>query len=160
MNLQSKSTTHPIGNSKRRILLVDDDASVREMLMRVLVGEGYLVLPAASGLEGLKIAAGTQIDLVLLDLNMPGQNGWDTFERLTAENPLSPVIIITARSNQLFTALASGVGALLEKPLDFPNLLQAIANLLAESEEQRLARMAGKPGEFHYLPSPQRGSQS
>ena len=65
-----------------------------------------------------------------------------------------PVIIITARSNQLFTALASGVGALLEKPLDFPNLLQAIANLLAESEEQRLARMAGKPAEFHYLPWP------
>lgn len=160
MNRQSEASTNTVANSKERILLVDDDSSVREMLTRVLVGEGYLVLPAASGEEGLKIAAGTHIDLVLLDLNMPGQNGWDTFERLTADNPLVPVIIITARSNQLFTALASGVGALLEKPLDFPNLLQAIANLLAESEEQRLARIAGRPAEFHYLPSPQRDSQS
>ena len=160
MNRQSKATTNTVAKPKARILLMDDDSSVREMLMRVLVGEGYLVLPAASGVEGLKIAAATQIDLVLLDLNMPGQSGWDTFEELTAENPLVPVIIITARSNQLFTALASGVGALLEKPLDFPNLLQAIANLLAESEEQRLARMAGKPSEFHYLPSPQHGGQS
>jgi DNA-binding response OmpR family regulator len=160
MNRQSKSTTDTVANQKKRILLVDDDSSVRQMLMRVLVGEGYLVLPAASGLEGLKIASRTQIDLVLLDLNMPGQSGWETFEGLMAENSSVPVIIITARPNQLFTALASGVGALLEKPLDFPNLLQAVANLLAESEEQRLARMAGKPAEFHYLPSPQRGSQS
>jgi len=160
MNRPAKATTNTAAKPQARILLVDDDASVREMLMRVLVGEGYLVLPAANGLEGLKIAAGTHIDLVLLDLNMPGQSGWDTFERLTAENPLVPVIIITARSNQLFTALASGVGALLEKPLDFPSLLQAIVHLLAESEEQRLARMAGKPAEFHYLPSPHRGSPS
>ena len=159
MNRPAKATTNAAAKPQARILLVDDDASVREMLMRVLVGEGYLVLPAANGVEGLKIAAATQIDLVLLDLNMPGQSGWDIFERLTADNPLIPVIIITARSNQLFTALASGVGALLEKPLDFPNLLQAIANLLAESEEQRLARMAGKPAEFHYLPSPQRGTK-
>src|SRR5216117_9205 len=76
---------------KNRILVVDDDPSVREMLTRVLVGEDYLVLPAASGPEALKIASATQIDLVLLDLNMPGQSGWDTFERLTAEDPLIPV---------------------------------------------------------------------
>src|SRR5216117_1689385 len=140
---------------KNRILVVDDDPSVREMLTRVLVGEDYLVLPAASGPEALKIASATQIDLVLLDLNMPGQSGWDTFERLTAEDPLIPVIIITARSNQLFAALASGVGALLEKPLDFPKLLQTISNLLAEPAESRLARMAGRSAEFHYLPAQQ-----
>ena len=132
---------------------MDDDPSVREMLTRVLVGEEYLVMPAASGPDALRVAAATEVDLVLLDLNMPGQNGWDTFERLTASNPLLPVIIITARSNQLFAALASGVGALLEKPLDFPKLLQTIRHLLTESAESRLARMAGKPAEFHYLPA-------
>jgi len=139
--------------AKNRILVVDDDASVREMLTRVLAGEGYLVWAVADGTAALEIAAAEKVDLVLLDLNLPGRSGWDTFERLTAENPLLAVIIITARSNQLFTALGAGVGALLEKPLDFPKLLQTISRLLAEPAESRLARMAGCPADFHHLPA-------
>lgn len=137
--------------AKNRILVVDDDSTVREMLTRVLVGEGYLAWAAANGTTALEIAAAAKVDLVLLDLNMPGKSGWDTFERLMAENPLLAVIIITARSNQLFTALGAGVGALLEKPLDFPKLLQTISRLLAEPAESRLARMAGNPADFHYV---------
>ncbi len=133
------------------ILLVDDDPSIRQMLGRVLTGEGYSVLFAANGAEALGIAAVNHVDLVLLDLNMPVRNGWDTFERLTAENPFLAVIIITARSNQLFTAAGAGVGALLEKPLDFPTLLHTVSTLLAESAETRLARLAGKRARFHYL---------
>lgn len=144
--------------SKKRILVVDDDPSVREMLTRVLLGEGYLALSASDGAEALEIVGGASVDLVLLDLNMPVKNGWDTFERLTAENPLLPIIVITARPNQLFTALGSGVGALLEKPLDFPKLLQTISALFAESAESRLARMTGKAAEFHYLPACQKES--
>ncbi|MGD1089632.1 MAG: response regulator [Verrucomicrobiota bacterium] len=136
---------------KNRILVVDDDTSVRQMLTRVLVGEGYLVWAAADGTTALEIAAAEKIDLVLLDLNLPGKNGWDTFERLSTENPSLAVIIITARSNQLFTATGAGVGALLEKPLDFPILLQTIRRLLAEPVESRLARMAGKPADLHYV---------
>ena len=98
------------------------------------------------------MGAETLFDLVLLDLNMPGKSGWDTFERLTTENPLLAIIIITARPNQLFTAVGAGVGALLEKPLDFPKLLETVTRLLAEPEESRLERIAGKPAEFHYLP--------
>src|SRR5690349_10678681 len=102
---------------KPKLLLVDDDPTVREMIGRVLIETGYLVLLAANGQEALSLAAATEVDLVLLDLNMPVKNGWDTFERLTNENPVLPIIIITARPNQLFPALASGVGALIEKPL-------------------------------------------
>src|SRR5208283_2920810 len=140
--------------AKNRILIVDDDASVREMLTRVLAGEGYLVWTAADGTAALEIAAAEKVDLVLLDLNLPGRSGWDTFERLTAEKPLLAVIIITARSNQLFTALGAGVGALLEKPLDFPELLQTIRRLLAEPAGSRLARMAGSPADFHDAHAP------
>ena len=139
--------------AENRILVVDDDAAVREMLTRVLVDEGYLVWAAADGTAALEIAAAAKVDLVLLDLNLPGKSGWDTFEKLTAENPRLAVIIITARSNQLFTALGAGVGALLEKPLDFPKLLQTISRLLAEPAESRLARMAGCPADFHHLPA-------
>ncbi len=121
------------------------------MLTRVLVGEGYSVWAAANGTAALEIAATAKIELVLLDLNMPEKNGWDTFEKLTAENPLRTVIIITARSNQLVTAMGSGAGALLEKPLDFPTLLETITSLLAEPAEARLARMAGNPAAFRYV---------
>jgi CheY-like chemotaxis protein len=137
--------------TENRILVVDDDSSVREMLVRVLAGEGYLVSAAADGTSALEIVAAAKVDLVLLDLNMPGKSGWDTFERLTAENPLLPVIIVTARANQLFTAMGAGVGALLEKPLHFPKLLQAIQQLLAEPAESRLARVAGGPVGLHYV---------
>jgi DNA-binding response OmpR family regulator len=140
----------------KAILLVDDDPSVREMVGRVLLGEGYRVLFAANGPDALAIAAAVDIDLVLLDLNMPGPSGWDTFERLTSRNPLTAVIVITARSQQLFTAVNAGVGALLEKPLNITKLLETIRELLAESPEARLARLAGKQADFRYLPSHRR----
>jgi CheY-like chemotaxis protein len=136
----------------KRILVVDDDPGVRESLLAVLRGEGYQVLAAAGGVQALSFATNASPDLVLLDLNMPDQSGWDTFERLTSENPPLPVIVITARPNQLFTALNAGVGALLEKPLDIPVLLQTVKTLLAEPTEVRLARIAGHNAPFHYLP--------
>ena len=132
------------------ILIVDDDDSVRELVRRVLVGEGYAVETAADGAQALKIAAQGNIDLVLLDLNLPGQSGWDTFERLTQTNPALAVIIITARTGQLVTAQSAGVGALLEKPLDFPTLLRMVALMLAEPPENRLARLTGRAGRVYH----------
>lgn len=137
--------------SNRRILLADDDAGVRESLAAVLRRDGYFVIPARDGQEALNMFAASEVDLVLLDLNMPVKNGWDTFERLTTANPLMP-IITTARPNQLFTALSAGVGALLETPLDIPTLLKTVNALLAEPAELRLARLAGHPAQFFYLP--------
>jgi DNA-binding response OmpR family regulator len=145
------TTTKP--PDRHRILLVDDDAGVRGSLQDVLVEEGYLVIPANDGQHALEIVASTSVDLVLLDLNMPRKNGWDTFERLSAEHPLVPVILITARSNQLFTAVGAGVGALLEKPLDIPHLLTTIRRLLTESSEVRLRRLVGREAPFDYRPS-------
>ena len=151
--MNSKADKVAVRAGQKVILLVDDDPSIREVLGRVLAAEGYLVLPAADGLEALTVATDNRVDLVLLDLNMPGQAGWDTFEKLTSDNPLLGVIIITARSNQLFTSLGAGVGALVEKPFDYPALLDTVRVVLAEPAETRLARMAGRPRDFHYLAS-------
>ncbi len=137
---------------KKKILLVDDDSAIRKILLRLLAEEGYSVLPAANGVEALDFASVAKFDLVLLDLNMPQKNGWETFEQLTAKDPILPIIVITARPNQIFPALASGVGALLEKPLDFVRMLETIRDLIQESPEVRLARMAGKPSGFSYVP--------
>src|SRR6266404_4956892 len=139
--------------SGKRILLVDDDSTVRDSLNNVLQAEGYLIIPADNGQQALDLANKSSVDLVLLDLNMPVKNGWDTFEQLTREHPLIPVIIATARPNQLFTAINAGVGALLEKPMDIPMLLRTMEKLLAETTEMRLARLAGQKAEFHYKPS-------
>jgi DNA-binding response OmpR family regulator len=137
---------------KKKILLADDDPAIRKLLARLLADEGYVVSPAANGDEVLKLAAAVQFDLVLLDLNMPGKDGWETFEQLTLKDPLLPVIVITARSNQLFHTLASGVGALIEKPLDFAMLFRTIRDLLEEPPEFRHARMSGLASKFHYVP--------
>jgi DNA-binding response OmpR family regulator len=149
-----KSNRRKVARSHRQtILIVDDNDAVREMVGRVIADEGYDVRLAPDGDMALEIVASNSIDLVLLDLNLPGQNGWDVFEQLTRENPFLAVIIITARPNQLFTSLAAGVGALLEKPLDYPTLLKTVADLLAESPEARLARMTGHHAGLHYLPA-------
>jgi CheY-like chemotaxis protein len=138
--------------TRQKILLVDDDPAIRQILVRLLAEEGYLVLTAANGAEALALVASAKFNLVLLDLNMPVKNGWDTFEQLTARNPLLPIILITARPNQFFPALASGVGALMEKPLDFTKLFHTIRSLLEEPEEVRLARLTGRSAAFSYVP--------
>ena len=137
---------------KRKILLVDDDTGIRRILVRLLTEEDFSVLTAANGVEALAMVGSAKFDLVLLDLNMPVKDGWETFEELSANHPPLPIILITARPNQLFPALASGVGALLEKPLDFAKLFQTIHDLLKESDEMRLARLAGRSAAFSYVP--------
>lgn len=137
---------------KEKILLVDDDPAIRQLLTRLLTEEGYVVISAANGVEAVERADSTKFDLALLDLNMPVMDGWETFEKITTKNPLLPFIVITARPNQLFPAVASGTGALMEKPLDMPKLFNTIRALLNEPAKVRLARMVGRPAEFHYVP--------
>ncbi len=130
---------------KTKVLLVDDDSSVVAALTGVLRSEGYDVIVAFDGhaaLQHFHIVGGAAI--VLLDLNMPVKDGWDTFEQLTAINPLLPIIVITARPDQYSLAAAAGVAALLEKPLEIPLLLATMRKLLAEPPEVRLARIAGQ----------------
>ena len=152
-------TTTPVTKSrtmkpaKRKILVVNDDPATRQMLCRLLAGEDFLVLTAASGVEAFDLVKTNKFDLVLLDLSVPVENGWETFGRLSAQNPLLPVVLITDRPNQFFHAVGSGIGALLEKPLNPGRLFDTILNLLQEPAEERLARFIGRPAGFYYSPS-------
>ena len=130
-------------NMKQRVLIIDDDASVRDSIGKVLKGAGYEVTTADDGEEAATQFVPERIDLVLLDLNLPFRSGWDVFERLTTRHPTMPLIIITGMPNQYPTALAAGVGALMEKPIDAPALLKTMDELLAEPAERRLRRMCG-----------------
>jgi DNA-binding response OmpR family regulator len=138
---------------KKRILIVDDDEQIRESLGKVLRTEGYEVMLAADGQEGIEKVSENQIDLVLLDLNLPGNSGWDVFGTLTSSNPFLPIIIITGRQNQYELATEAGVGALMEKPLDVPLLLKIITDLLAEKLEIHLKRLVGLHRGLRYVPS-------
>jgi CheY-like chemotaxis protein len=117
----------------KRILIVDDDPSIRYMLSRILQDEGYEAVSAANGCEGLKIAAAQEVGLVLLDLKMPGMNGQETLHELALLRPGLPVIIMTAYPGQQSEGPLAGFSALLQKPLDFPMLLEAIRKLLAQA---------------------------
>ena len=143
MRLKTIAPVNPVATPAKTILLVDDDPTVREVIGDVLRAAGYFILCAASGVEALKVARTNQIDLALLDLKLPVQGGWNTFEQLTAQDPLLAVIVITTKPNQLFTALGSGMGAFLEKPLNLTLLLKTVRDLLAEPPGQRLARVVG-----------------
>jgi CheY-like chemotaxis protein len=129
---------------KAKILLADDDEEVLAALNAVLQSEGYEVIVAKDGREAIERFHQGHVDIALLDLNMPVKGGWETFGRLTTIHPLLPVIVITARPDQYPLAVAAGVGALMEKPLDLPLLLQAIEDLLVEPVENRLSRITGK----------------
>ncbi len=128
---------------KKSVLVVDDDPGVRRAIMKVLEGAGYEVLAAADGEAAVAEFVLGEFDLVLLDLNLPLKKGWDVFERLTAQCPFVPVIIITGMPGQYRTALAAGASALMEKPIDAPTLLRTMDEVLAEPPEARLRRLCG-----------------
>lgn len=147
---------------KARVLIVDDDAAVRESVARVLGASGYEVAAASDGQEAVLRFEPDQVDLVLLDLNLPDESGWDVFERLTTRYPFVPIIIITGLSDQYPTALAAGASALMEKPIEVPVLLKTMDELMAEPKEARLRRMCGHQQDTRQLrpPSPGAPAQS
>jgi CheY-like chemotaxis protein len=131
-----------VPNRQTKVLVVDDDYSVRESLALALRSENFQVVTAANGQEALERYLDGYVDLVLLDLHMPVKNGWDTFERLTALNPYLAIILITSRLNQREMAAVAGASALMEKPLNVPLLIQTINRLVEEPIEVRLERIA------------------
>ena len=135
----------------KRILLVDDERSIRESLSKILRAEIYEVVLAENGQEAIEKHGAERIDLLLLDLNMPVINGRFILDWLAAVNPLLPFIIITGRSNQHALAERAGADALMEKPLDVPLLLQTIRELLSEPMESRAQRARSRAAGFRYV---------
>jgi CheY-like chemotaxis protein len=135
----------------KKILIADDDESVRKMVARVLESAGYDTLLAKDGREAVAKSRTAQPDLILLDVKMPEQGGWEAFEKISKAAGLIPVIVITAWANQYDQAVQRGIDALMEKPLDLPLLLQTIENLLREPEPQRVRRLTDRSFTTAYL---------
>lgn len=117
-----------------RILLVEDNEMNRDMLCRRLARKGYTVLVAADGVEGLSIARAEMPDLVIMDLSLPGIDGWEATRRLKADAATAsiPVIALTAHamSTDRDKALAAGCNDFDTKPVDFARLISKIDRML------------------------------
>lgn len=105
-----ESTRTELPSERRRILVVDDDPYVRSVLMQYLQLEGYHVEQAANGLEALTIAAEHAPDLVVLDLMLPGMDGFEVVTRLRAVSAV-PILMLTARADEANKLAGFGAGA-------------------------------------------------
>jgi CheY-like chemotaxis protein len=141
-------------NIKPRLLVIDDDYSVLESLKKLLESEHYDVHPARDGVEALESFKSNTPDLVVLDLNLGTEDGWNVFNRMTQTNPFVPTVVITAEFDQRERAVAAGVEALIEKPIDVPVFLEIISQLLAETHQQRLNRVCGDDEYCRYVARP------
>jgi CheY-like chemotaxis protein len=118
-----------------KILLVEDNEMNRDMLSRRLGRAGHSVVTAVDGQEGLDKAASEAPDVVLMDMSLPGIDGWEATRRLRADTATAslPVIALTAHAmaGDREKAIAAGCGDYDTKPVDMPRLLGKIAALLA-----------------------------
>jgi DNA-binding response OmpR family regulator len=115
----------------KRVIVVDDDAAVRTMLVRVLVESGFCALPAVSGQHALQIVGAIDVNVAIIDLGLPGEDGWSTLASMRRCNPTLQAIIITAWPHQHDAARAAGANACFEKPLDFGQLLTAVGDAVS-----------------------------
>ena len=110
-----------------KILLVEDNELNREMLSRRLVRQGFEVLVAVDGLQGVALAQAYRPDLILMDMSLPGIDGWEATRRLKADAATRavPVIALTAHamSDDRAKALAAGCDDFDTKPIDLDRLL-------------------------------------
>ncbi len=115
-----------------RILIIDDEASIREVLTDILEDEGYEVLTAKDGIEGLHMMKTESFDLVFLDIWLPHMGGVDVLKKIKEDFPVVSVIIISGHANVDLAVKAIKIGAFdfLEKPLDLTRVLTLTRNAL------------------------------
>ena len=140
------STASPQSERAHRILIIDDEASIRESLETLLTLEGYAVETAPEGESGLDQIDRASYDLVLLDLALPGKNGLEILHLIRERHPDLPVIMITAFGtvDNVVEAIRTGAQNFVQKPWDNEKLLadirSAIARYHAEEENIQLKR--------------------
>ncbi|HVQ14434.1 MAG TPA: response regulator, partial [Vicinamibacterales bacterium] len=134
------------------LLVVDDEPLNRDALQRRLARVGYRVLTADSGAAALEIASAQRVDLVLLDVMMPGIDGIETLRRLRQSRSLSelPVIMVTAKdgSDDVIEALDAGANDYITKPVDFA---VAQARIRTQLTARRADPLTGLPNRLLFM---------
>ena len=123
---------------RRRLLLVEDDPTLRQALAFNLTREGYDVTTAADGQKALEAARNEVLDLVLLDVMLPGMSGIEVLRVLRSEGVTTPVIILSAKGDEIDRVVGLKVGAddYVTKPFSRPELLARIESVLRRERRE------------------------
>ncbi|MGH7256129.1 MAG: response regulator [Nitrospirales bacterium] len=118
-----------------RILIIDDDEPLRRMLARALAREGFEVLVAADGQEGVRLHRAHSADLIITDILMPDQEGLETIAQLRRDSPAVKIIAISGAGDHLGldvleVAKRLGAATAIRKPVELPLLLQVVRDTL------------------------------
>jgi DNA-binding response OmpR family regulator len=146
-----------------RLLIVEDEARMVELLRKGLTEEGHIVSCASDGAEGLALARGYEFDVIILDVMMPKLSGYEVAKRLRAEKIRTPILMLTARDSvpDIVQGLDRGADDYLTKPFSFTELiarLRAVKRraLVAQEPTLRVADLSLDPASREVL----RGEQS
>jgi DNA-binding response OmpR family regulator len=128
-----------------KVLAIDDDRSMTDLLATLLGSSGFEVMTANDGVQGLEMARAEVPDLVLLDLRMPGADGWSICRSLRAFSRV-PIIILSALDapESVANALDAGADDYLVKPVPIAVLLAHINNLTRQAIARRDSRPIGR----------------
>jgi two-component system alkaline phosphatase synthesis response regulator PhoP len=131
---------------RRRILVVEDDRTLRQALTFNLTREGYDVRVAVDGEQALAAARDTSLDLILLDIMLPGMSGLEVLRVVRGEGVTTPVIVLSAKGDEIDRVVGLKVGAddYVAKPFSRPELLARIEAVL---RRQRQTAVTDEPGE-------------
>jgi DNA-binding response OmpR family regulator len=124
--------------SQRCILVVEDDSAIRRGIVDALAFSGYQTLQSGDGIEAARLATTATIDLILLDLVLPKQGGFEILKTVRAARPTLPVIILTARGDEQdrVTGLRLGADDYVVKPFSIRELLARVEAVLRRSPER------------------------
>jgi len=116
----------------KHILLVEDDESILFGLQDILEGQGYQISTASNGIDGLKLATENSIDLLILDIMLPGMNGLEICKKVKKEKLMLPIIMLTAKSSEIdkISGLDYGADDYITKPFSLSELLARIRAIL------------------------------
>jgi two-component system alkaline phosphatase synthesis response regulator PhoP len=123
-------------NSKTRILIVEDEEAIRTGLVDVFVYHGYEVDTAKDGIEGLKLGCSGQYDLLLLDVMLPGMNGFDILKTLREQDRELAIIMLTAKSTDedIIEGLSLGADDYVAKPFSITQLVLRVEAVMRRTQ--------------------------
>lgn len=123
----------------KRILVVDDEQSIRDILSKMLSVIGFEVVVAGTGDEGLELFHDGPFDLVITDLEMPGMDGWTLTSRIKGDSPDTPVLIITGSSkvHVVREMKEPSANSVMIKPFRLAELKKTVQRLLSEAPQQQ-----------------------
>ncbi len=125
-------------DSKPRVLAIEDDVAIRRGVVSALTYVGFEVLEAGDGLRGIELGVSESVDLVLLDLVLPGRDGLEVLGELRRHDPTLPIIIVTARGDESerVRGLELGADDYVVKPFSARELIARVEAVLRRSPER------------------------